>query len=306
MTETVLKLEHVTKKIGQKNIVHDISFDIHKGEVFGLLGPNGAGKTTIIRSIVGLIRRSEGTVFINGKNVDTEYKAAISEVGAIIENPEFYMYMSGWANLKQFARMSQKNITDEHIREIVELVKLTGAIDQKVKTYSLGMRQRLGVAQALIHSPALLILDEPTNGLDPQGMAEFRTLIRDLATNGTSVLISSHLLSEIQQITDRFAIINKGVLTHIEKISDLIENHVAAYKLKVSDPEATTTVLTTLPVKLVAQKEDLFKVEVAHEDVHLIARALIQANIDLLEMVPLQASLEERFLELTKGGGAEV
>ncbi|EHQ7218859.1 ABC transporter ATP-binding protein [Listeria monocytogenes] len=306
MTETVLKLEHVTKKIGQKNIVHDISFDIHKGEVFGLLGPNGAGKTTIIRSIVGLIRRSEGTVFINGKNVDTEYKAAISEVGAIIENPEFYMYMSGWANLKQFARMSQKNITDEHIREIVELVKLTGAINQKVKTYSLGMRQRLGVAQALIHSPALLILDEPTNGLDPQGMAEFRTLIRDLATNGPSVLISSHLLSEIQQITDRFAIINKGVLTHIEKMSDLIENHVAAYKLKVSDPVATTTVLATLPVKLVAQNEDLFKIEVAHEDVHLIARALIQANIDLLEMVPLQASLEERFLELTKGGGAEV
>ncbi|EAH4080743.1 ABC transporter ATP-binding protein [Listeria monocytogenes] len=306
MTETVLKLEHVTKKIGQKNIVHDISFDIHKGEVFGLLGPNGAGKTTIIRSIVGLIRRSEGTVFINGKNVDTEYKAAISEVGAIIENPEFYMYMSGWANLKQFARMSQKNITDEHIREIVELVKLTGAIDQKVKTYSLGMRQRLGVAQALIHSPALLILDEPTNGLDPQGMAEFRTLIRDLATKGTSVLISSHLLSEIQQITDRFAIINKGLLTHTEKMSDLLENHVAAYKLKVSDPVATTTVLTTLPVKLVAQKEDLFKIEVAHEDVHLIARALIQANIDLLEMVPLQASLEERFLELTKGGGAEV
>ncbi|HGI6694859.1 TPA: ABC transporter ATP-binding protein [Listeria monocytogenes] len=306
MTETVLKLEHVTKKIGQKNIVHDISFDIHKGEVFGLLGPNGAGKTTIIRSIVGLIRRSEGTVFINGKNVDTEYKAAISEVGAIIENPEFYMYMSGWANLKQFARMSQKNITDEHIREIVELVKLTGAINQKVKTYSLGMRQRLGVAQALIHSPALLILDEPTNGLDPQGMAEFRTLIRDLATNGTSVLISSHLLSEIQQITDRFAIINKGVLTHIEKMSDLIENHVTAYKLKVSDPVATTTVLATLPVKLVAQNEDLFKIEVAHEDVHLIARALIQANIDLLEMVPLQASLEERFLELTKSGGAEV
>lgn len=306
MTETVLKLEHVTKKIGQKNIVHDISFDIHKGEVFGLLGPNGAGKTTIIRSIVGLIRRTEGTVFINGKNVDTEYKAAISEVGAIIENPEFYMYMSGWANLKQFARMSQKNITDEHIRKIVELVKLTGAIDQKVKTYSLGMRQRLGVAQALIHSPALLILDEPTNGLDPQGMAEFRTLIRDLATKGTSVLISSHLLSEIQQITDRFAIINKGVLTHTEKMSDLLENHVAAYKLKVSDAVATTTVLTTLPVKLVAQKEDLFKIEVAHEDVHLIARALIQANIDLLEMVPLQASLEERFLELTKGGGAEV
>ncbi|MBF2475905.1 ABC transporter ATP-binding protein [Listeria seeligeri] len=303
MSETILQLEHVTKKIGQKVIVQDISFDIHKGEVFGLLGPNGAGKTTIIRSIVGLIRRTEGTVFINGKNVDTDFKSAISEVGAIIENPEFYMYMSGWNNLKQFARMSQKPITDEHIREIVELVKLTDAINQKVKTYSLGMRQRLGVAQALIHSPALLILDEPTNGLDPQGMAEFRSLIRDLATKGTSVLISSHLLSEIQQITDRFAIINKGVLTHIEKMSDLLENNVAVYKLKVTNPVTTKAVLHKLPVKLIAEKENLFKIEVAHEDVHLIARALIQADIDLLEMVPMQASLEERFLELTKSGG---
>ncbi|MBM5603971.1 ABC transporter ATP-binding protein [Listeria seeligeri] len=303
MSETILQLEHVTKKIGQKAIVQDISFDIHKGEVFGLLGPNGAGKTTIIRSIVGLIRRTEGTVLINGKNVDTDFKSAISEVGAIIENPEFYMYMSGWNNLKQFARMSQKPITDEHIREIVELVKLTNAINQKVKTYSLGMRQRLGVAQALIHNPALLILDEPTNGLDPQGMAEFRSLIRDLATKGTSVLISSHLLSEIQQITDRFAIINKGVLTHIEKMSDLLENNVAVYKLKVTNPVTTKAVLHKLPVKLIAEKENLFKIEVAHEDVHLIARALIQADIDLLEMVPMQASLEERFLELTKSGG---
>ncbi|MBC1746795.1 ABC transporter ATP-binding protein [Listeria seeligeri] len=303
MSETILQLEHVTKKIGQKVIVQDISFDIHKGEVFGLLGPNGAGKTTIIRSIVGLIRRTEGTVLINGKNVDTDFKSAISEVGAIIENPEFYMYMSGWNNLKQFARMSQKPITDEHIREIVELVKLTDAINQKVKTYSLGMRQRLGVAQALIHNPALLILDEPTNGLDPQGMAEFRSLIRDLATKGTSVLISSHLLSEIQQITDRFAIINKGVLTHIEKMSDLLENNVAVYKLKVTNPVTTKAVLHKLPVKLIAEKENLFKIEVAHEDVHLIARALIQADIDLLEMVPMQASLEERFLELTKSGG---
>lgn len=235
--------------------------------------------------------------------MDTDFKSAISEVGAIIENPEFYMYMSGWNNLKQFARMSQKPITDEHIREIVELVKLTDAINQKVKTYSLGMRQRLGVAQALIHNPALLILDEPTNGLDPQGMAEFRSLIRDLATKGTSVLISSHLLSEIQQITDRFAIINKGVLTHIEKMSDLLENNVAVYKLKVTNPVTTKAVLHKLPVKLIAEKENLFKIEVAHEDVHLIARALIQADIDLLEMVPMQASLEERFLELTKSGG---
>ncbi|WP_439442532.1 ABC transporter ATP-binding protein [Listeria aquatica] len=302
MTETVLQLDNVSKKIGQKEIVHNISFDVRKGEVFGLLGPNGAGKTTIIRSIVRLIKKTSGEVHISGVNVDENFKDAIKNVGAIIENPEFYMYMSGFNNLKQFARMSRKDIPQERFMEIVEQVKLSHAIHNKVKTYSLGMRQRLGLAQALIHEPDLLILDEPTNGLDPQGMREFRELIRSLAQNGTSVLISSHLLSEIQQITDRFAIINHGKLTHIESMHDLEKEAKVTIQLEVSDPEAAKLVLESLDLEIKAQVEQQLTLELASDVVPEIARSLVKANIDILELAKVHVSLEDRFLALTNGG----
>ncbi|WP_167628924.1 ABC transporter ATP-binding protein [Listeria valentina] len=302
MTETVLQLDNVSKKIGQKEIVHNISFDVQKGEVFGLLGPNGAGKTTIIRSIVRLIKKTSGEVHISGVNVDENFKDAIKNVGAIIENPEFYMYMSGFNNLKQFARMSRKEIPQERLMEIAEQVKLGHAIHNKVKTYSLGMRQRLGLAQALIHEPDLLILDEPTNGLDPQGMREFRELIRSLAQNGTSVLISSHLLSEIQQITDRFAIINHGKLTHIESIRDLEKEAKVTIQLEVSDPEAAKLVLESLELEIKAQTETQLTLELNSELIPEIARALVKANIDILELAKVHVSLEDRFLALTNGG----
>ncbi|EMG28962.1 bacitracin ABC transporter ATP-binding protein [Listeria fleischmannii 1991] len=302
MPETVLQLENVSKKIGKKEIIHNISFEIQKGEIFGLLGPNGAGKTTIIRSIVGLISKTNGKVSICGVNLDDDFKDAIQNVGAIIENPEFYMYMSGWKNLKQFAKMNRKNISDEQIKQIVEKVKMTHAIHNKVKTYSLGMRQRLGVAQALIHQPALLILDEPTNGLDPQGMAEFRMLIKELATNGTSVLISSHLLSEIQQITDRFAIIDKGHLTHIEKMSDLTEEKILKVTLEVSDGESARLILDTLDLEIVEQNGNLFVLNVTREVLPEISRALVRANVDIFELSKIHFSLEDRFLALTNGG----
>ncbi|MBC1520975.1 ABC transporter ATP-binding protein [Listeria aquatica] len=302
MTETVLQLDNVSKKIGQKEIVHNISFDVRKGEVFGLLGPNGAGKTTIIRSIVRLIKKTSGEVHISGVNVDENFKDAIKNVGAIIENPEFYMYMSGFNNLKQFARMSRKDIPQERFVEIVEQVKLSHAIHNKVKTYSLGMRQRLGLAQALIHEPDLLILDEPTNGLDPQGMREFRELIRSLAQNGTSVLISSHLLSEIQQITDRFAIINHGKLTHIESMHDLEKEAKVTIQLEVSDPEAAKLVLESLDLEIKAQVEQQLTLELASDVVPEIARSLVKANIDILELAKVHVSLEDRFLALTNGG----
>lgn len=302
MPETVLQLENVSKKIGKKEIIHNISFEVQKGEIFGLLGPNGAGKTTIIRSIVGLISKTNGKVSICGVNLDDDFKDAIQNVGAIIENPEFYMYMSGWKNLKQFAKMNRKNISDEQIKQIVEKVKMTHAIHNKVKTYSLGMRQRLGVAQALIHQPALLILDEPTNGLDPQGMAEFRMLIKELATNGTSVLISSHLLAEIQQITDRFAIIDKGHLTHIEKMSDLTEEKILKVTLEVSDGESAQLILDTLDLEIVEQNGNLFVLNVTREVLPEISRALVRANVDIFELSKIHFSLEDRFLALTNGG----
>ncbi|MBC1920850.1 ABC transporter ATP-binding protein [Listeria grayi] len=305
MEQPILQVKQISKKIGKKKIIQDISFDVHKGEVFGLLGPNGAGKTTIIRSIVGLISMSEGEVWIAGKNIKKDFKSAISNVGAIIENPEFYKFMSGWDNLKQFARMSRKKISDDELKRIVETVKLTPAIRKKVKTYSLGMRQRLGVAQALIHSPGLLILDEPTNGLDPQGMAEFRDLITQLAANGTSVLISSHLLSEIQQITQRFAIINQGIVTHIEAIASLTDENHISYLLEVTNPAITASLLEDSGIKIINQQNNQFEIELTHEQsVHLV-RNLIHANVDVLEFVKIKASLEKRFLELTSTGGTE-
>lgn len=305
MEQPILQVKQISKKIGKKKIIQDISFDVHKGEVFGLLGPNGAGKTTIIRSIVGLISMSEGEVWIAGKNIKKDFKSAISNVGAIIENPEFYKFMSGWDNLKQFARMSRKKISDDELKRIVETVKLTPAIRKKVKTYSLGMRQRLGVAQALIHSPGLLILDEPTNGLDPQGMAEFRDLIKQLAENGTSVLISSHLLSEIQQITQRFAIINQGIVTHIEDIASLTDENHISYLLEVTNPAITASLLEDSGIKIINQQNNQFEIELTHEQsVHLV-RNLIHANVDVLEFVKIKASLEKRFLELTSTGGNE-
>ncbi len=302
MGKSVLQIKNLSKNVGKKSIVRNINFEVNQGEVFGLLGPNGAGKTTIIRAIVSLISRTSGTVLINGIDVSVDFKGTISEVGAIIENPEFYMYMSGWANLQQFARMSRKSISEERMKEIVARVKLTDAIQQKVKTYSLGMRQRLGLAQALVHQPAILILDEPTNGLDPQGMAEFRDIIREVSAQGTAVLISSHLLSEIQQITDRFAIIEKGELTHIETMSDLMNEAHAKYLLKVSKAAEAVRLLAAMEVEAVATDDQHLEVLMTEAQVPLVVKELVARDLAIFAVTAKTGSLEERFFELTEGG----
>ena len=172
-----LQLINLKKKIGNKEIIKGLDFEIRSGEVFGFLGPNGAGKTTTIRMLVGLISMTEGDVLIEGKSIKTDFNNAIQHVGAIVENPEIYPFLSGWKNLKQYARMVP-GITDQRIHEIISLVGLEKAIHEKAGRYSLGMRQRLGIAQALLHEPSILILDEPTNGLDPSGIREIRKYIR--------------------------------------------------------------------------------------------------------------------------------
>src|SRR5690606_36103405 len=190
------------------------------GEVFGLLGPNGAGKTTSIRMMVGLMKLSEGQIRICGKNVQTHFEEAMLNVGAIVENPEMYKYMSGYDNLIHYARM-MSNITKQRINEVIGLVGLEARIHDKVKTYSLGMRQRLGVAQALLHKPKLLILDEPTNGLDPAGIRELRDYLRQLAKDEQiAVIVSSHLLSEMELMCDRVAIIQNGKLLDMKQLKN--------------------------------------------------------------------------------------
>ncbi|MDR6552449.1 ABC-2 type transport system ATP-binding protein [Paenibacillus qinlingensis] len=219
--QPVVEVRHLTKRIRTRSIVDQITFDLFPGEVFGFLGPNGAGKTTTIRMMVGLIGMSDGDVTINGYSIRTSFREAIQHVGAIIENPELYKHLTGMQNLKQFARMVE-GIPQSRIDQIVQLVGLTARIHDKVKTYSLGMRQRLGIAQALLHKPAVLILDEPTNGLDPAGIREMRQLVRKMAAEeGIAVMVSSHLLAEMEQMCDRFGVVIDGRLRTTFSLADL-------------------------------------------------------------------------------------
>ena len=188
--ETALKIEHLNKSLGKKQILNDVSFETYKGEIFGFLGPNGAGKTTTIKVAVGMLSLDDGTISICGKDLKKDFEGAMSNVGGIVENPEMYKYMSGYDNLKQYARM-RKGVTKQRIDEVVEIVGLSNRINDKVSKYSLGMRQRLGVAQALLHNPQVLILDEPTNGLDPAGIKALRDVLKKIAhEEKVSIIVS--------------------------------------------------------------------------------------------------------------------
>lgn len=304
MSQFALEVKSLTKRIGKKTIVDDVSFQVERGEIFGLLGPNGAGKTTIIRMIVSLINRTGGTVLLNGKDLDESFTQAMNELGAIVENPEFYKYLSGYKNLKHYARMALTDISEDRIEEVTELVGLENAIHDKVRTYSLGMRQRLGVAQAILHKPSILILDEPTNGLDPQGIREFRDYLRLLASQGTSVLVSSHLLSEMQLMCDRFAIIEQGKLIHISTMNESEAEETKVLRiveLEVSNASLAAKLLSEkMPeVKVTNIKESALILSVEKETIPEINKLLVLNDIDVFEILNVKATLEDRFLEIT-------
>ena len=304
MSQFALEVKSLTKTIGKKTIVDDVTFQVERGEIFGLLGPNGAGKTTIIRMIVSLINRTGGSVIVNGHDLDDSFTGAMNELGAIVENPEFYKYLSGYKNLRHYARMALKEVSEERIAEVTELVGLEDAINNKVRTYSLGMRQRLGVAQAILHKPSILILDEPTNGLDPQGIREFRDYLRLLASQGTSVLVSSHLLSEMQLMCDRFAIIEQGKLIHISTMND--NETTEAQKLKtieveVSDAQLASKLLTEhmAEVKVTSRKDSRLILSLEKEQIPSVNKLFVHNDIDVYEILNVKATLEDRFLEIT-------
>ena len=308
MSETILKVQSLKKKIGKTVIVDDVSFEIKSNEIFGLLGPNGAGKTTIIRMITGLINRSGGSVMIKGYDLDKDFESAMTQLGAIVENPEFYKYMTGRKNIMHYAQMSHHKISPERIEEVIKLVKLEEAIDKKVKTYSLGMRQRLGVAQAILHKPALLIFDEPTNGLDPQGIREFRDHLKLLASEGVGVLISSHLLSEMQLMCDTFAIIEKGKLIHTEeKRTEEKQEDIHEVAFTVSDGErAKTILLDKFPsLQVIKYGADSISVSATREQTASINSSFIKNELDVYEIVITRKSLEDKFFEITEQGMRE-
>ncbi|NMH69822.1 ABC transporter ATP-binding protein [Bacillus sp. RO3] len=302
--KTVVQLQNVSKVIKGKTIIDNLSFDVYEGEVFGFLGPNGAGKTTTIRMMVGLMNISKGDVLISGKSIKKNFEGAIKDVGAIVENPELYKFMSGYQNLKHFARM-QKGVTEERMKEVIELVGLTGRINDKVKTYSLGMRQRLGLAQCLLHKPKLLILDEPTNGLDPAGIREIRAYIRKLAQEeGMAVIVSSHLLSEMEMMCDRIGIIQSGKLVDVQQVRDFVEGSEQIYHFEVNEAGKIRPVLNVLdPGIKFETKGSEIQIALTKEQVPNVIRALVEADVEIYSVMPVSKTLEDRFLEMTNEKG---
>ncbi|MCC8437372.1 ABC transporter ATP-binding protein [Brevibacillus sp. M2.1A] len=308
MAETVLSVKGLQKAIGKKPIIHDITFDVFAGEVFGFLGPNGAGKTTTIRMLVGLAKADGGDIRIGGISLQEQFPQAIAQVGCIVENPELYKFLTGRENLEQFARMSG-GITPERIEEIVRFVDLERAIDDKVKTYSLGMRQRLGIAQALLHRPKILILDEPTNGLDPAGIRELRQFIRKLAEEeGLAVFISSHLLSEIEMMCDRVAIISQGKVISVGLVKELMEQFAdqVDWTIPSSYIQKAEQLLRNLPAvtEVWVVSEERLKSRMDIEKVSEANQALVNGGIPVMGIATKTVTLEDLFLTLTGGGGS--
>lgn len=303
MAKPIVQLKNLSKTIKGKQIIKDITLDFYPGQITGFLGPNGAGKTTTIRMMTRLMYPTSGEIIIDGKSLADHYEEAISHVGVIVENPEMYKFLSGYKNLLHFARM-HKGITKERIDEVVKQVGLEKRIHEKVGTYSLGMRQRLGLAQALLHRPKFLILDEPTNGLDPAGIREFRNHLRHIAeTEGIAVVISSHLLSEMELMCDRIAVIQNGKLIDIR---DLQNTAGSLYYIEPTSIQAGSAVLETHDYTFAVQGDGLI-VEIEKKDVPVLTQQLFEAGVQLYTVQPHVKTLEDQFLEMTGGGAiAEV
>ncbi|MCS0670920.1 ABC transporter ATP-binding protein [Cytobacillus firmus] len=306
--DTLVEIQDVTKVIKGRTIIDSVSFEVKKGEVFGFLGPNGAGKTTTIRMLVGLIGITSGDIKILGSSIKTDFEKAVSHIGAIVENPEMYKFLSGYQNLVHYARMS-KGVTKEKIDETVELVGLADRIHDKVRTYSLGMRQRLGLAQCLLHDPKILILDEPTNGLDPAGIREIRDHLRMLAREREmAVIVSSHLLSEMEMMCDRIGIIQNGKLIDVQHISDFVQGKEKVYEVEVDDPEKANRILQGaqpgLPVQLT---ENSVILPLVREDIPEMIKAFVREDMEIFAVREVAKTLEDRFLEVTeyKGGAGD-
>ncbi|MCA0987236.1 ABC transporter ATP-binding protein [Guptibacillus algicola] len=301
--EPIVQIRDLTKVIGKKTIIDQLSFDVYPGEVFGFLGPNGAGKTTTIRMMVGLMNMTEGEILIDGSSIKTDYEDAIIKVGAIVENPEMYKFLTGYQNLVHYARM-MKGISKERINEVVKLVGLEGRINEKVKGYSLGMRQRLGLAQALLHRPKLLILDEPTNGLDPAGIREIRQYLRTLAREeNVAVVVSSHLLSEIELMCDRIGIIQAGKMVDVQRVNDFIQKDQTVMVSFEVDPvsHAVHAINATFPDIELEQSDRIVMVKTEHERIPDVTAALVEKGIRIYGIQSSVKTLEDVFLEVTGG-----
>ena len=297
MGDVVLKCEHLHKNFGKKEILKDVSLELEKGDILGFIGPNGAGKTTTIKLILGLQSITSGTVKINGYDITNNFTNAIRNVGAIVENPDLYMYLTGYENLKLIANL-YKGVGKERIDEVVKLVKLENRINDKVSRYSLGMRQRLGIAQAILHKPNLLILDEPTNGLDPEGIKEIRELLKDLAEKEEmAVLISSHNLLELETFCNKICIIKNGKVMETNKIEDVKNIAKSGYIFEIDNTEMIDKMFKNVTIV----NRNMFKIAVDRDEVPSVIKKLVENDIKIYAVNENKISLEDAFLKKTGG-----
>lgn len=299
--KTILEVNNICKSFGKKQILKDVSFSLDEGEILGFIGPNGAGKTTTIKLILGLQSIGSGSVKINGYDIEKDFVKAISNVGAIVESPDLYMYLSGRTNLNMIATY-YNNISKDRINEVIKLTGLENRIDDKVSKYSLGMRQRLGIAAALLNNPNLLILDEPTNGLDPEGIKELRSLLKKLAkVENIGILISSHNLSELESFCTDVCIIKNGEIISTDTVKSIKQDDTTSYLLELNK---TTGIKSLLEENDEIIDNNTIKVYRDKDGIALLIKSLVEKGILIYEVKLVELTLEEAFLK--KAGGNKI
>ena len=304
-SDKIIELTGLTKKFKDLTAVNSLNLNVYKGDVFGFLGPNGAGKSTTIRMMLSLIKPTSGNIKLFGKPLLENRKEILRKVGAIVEKPDFYLYLTAYKNLEILGKISGTDVSKKKIMEMLDLVGLSKRYNSKVKTFSHGMKQRLGLAQALLHDPELIILDEPTTGLDPQGMKEVRDLVLFLSSEkGKTVFLSSHILREVEIIASRMIIINKGTTQVEGTVKELLDSQNVNVAIEVNKPEEAISLLDKSEWKgaLKSQHGNEIVLTVPKEGLAQINNYLVRNQIEVSAFVPSR-SLEEYFLKITEGEG---
>ena len=300
MSEIILRTENLSKSYKKRKAVDSLNLEVYRGDVFGFLGPNGAGKSTTIRMLFSLIFPDDGEIELFGLSLKHNRRKALMQVGGVVEKSDFYLYLSGYKNLELLNSMSGKK-DKTRIMEVLDLVGLKDRAFDKVKTYSHGMKQRLGIAQSLVSNPKLVILDEPTNGLDPQGMKEIRDLIKNLSsTQDMTVFISSHLLHEIEQMATRMAIINQGKLIAQGNVKELLNADEGKFFFKVNDTAKAIGLLESKYGQIeIASINEGIELKIKNELAPEINKYFVENNLEVSAIIP-KRSLEEYFLSVTE------
>ena len=298
LSDKLLEIRHLGKSFGSFKAVNDISLHVNKGDIYGFLGPNGAGKSTTLRMVLGLIKPNKGEILISNKSIEGNGRKFLNNIGALIEKPDFYKNLSALDNLKILFKMSQlKN--KNRISEVLNEVNLWDKRNQKVGGYSQGMKQRLGIAQTLLHQPSLIILDEPSNGLDPQGQAAMRNLILRINKEmGITIIISSHILSEIEKIANRMVVINKGHKILEGNVKELMAKELLKVNFKTESPEDLSDLLSNKKIDFEVRNKNIIAL-INEENIPLVIEDIVKNNISILEVRQMR-TLEELFLGLTQ------